>query len=151
MKKVGEDSGGASEDKDPLEVLGGTGLRVYLFMLRAKRPLGVRELQRRLGFKSPSTAKHHLERLVLLGLAEKKGNGYVARRPRGILAAYIVLAGRLVPRSLVTAVFSATATVAYALLPGSDPIAVIVLAVITLLLLYDALDSYRSAKKLMRA
>jgi predicted transcriptional regulator len=47
--------------------------------------VGVRELQKVLGFKSPSTAKHHLDRLVELGLAEKTLNGYKAIASSSVL------------------------------------------------------------------
>ncbi|MEB3755371.1 MAG: hypothetical protein GSR79_00700, partial [Desulfurococcales archaeon] len=56
---------------DPLLATGGTSLRVYLYLLQVNRPIGIRELQRSMGFKSPTTARHHLERLVDLGLVEK--------------------------------------------------------------------------------
>ncbi|MCC6009599.1 MAG: hypothetical protein LM588_01195 [Fervidicoccaceae archaeon] len=64
--------------RDAILVIGGTSLRVYFYLLLKNDEVGVRELQKALGFKSPSTAKHHLDRLVELGLAEKTLNGYKA-------------------------------------------------------------------------
>ncbi len=87
-------------DDDPVLKLGGTALRVYMYLLsRGKESVGVRELQRALGFKSPSTAKHHLDRLVELGLAKRVSGGeYVAvERKSGPLTLFIRLTGRLVP------------------------------------------------------
>ncbi len=88
-------------DEVPVElVLGGQALRVYLELLLSKEPLGVRELQRRLGFKSPSSAKHHLDRLVRLGLVAKTFDGrYRAVESRtSILSAYTMIAGSFIPR-----------------------------------------------------
>ena len=108
---------------DPLAALAGTSLRVYMLLLRSRRPLGVREVQRMLGFRSPSTARHHLERLVALGLAERVEGGYVARRPRGLLSLYVVVRGRLVPLTGAVAAFALGVAAAYTLLPGGDPVA----------------------------
>jgi DNA-binding transcriptional ArsR family regulator len=129
-------------EEDPVFLLGGTSLRVYMLLLRAGKPLGVREVQRALKFKSVSTAKHHLDKLVELGLARRTERGYEALRPRGILSSYVSLAGSLVPRSLALAFFALASAVAYSLTPGSDPAAVVLLIIIGLLALYDGVDSY---------
>ena len=135
--------------RDPLLELSGTALRAYMLLLRSRRPVGVRELQRRLGLRSPSTARHHLERLVELGLARRVEGGYLAEPPRtGLLRAYILVRGRLVPRSLATAAFTLAATVVYAALPGGDPAAVGVLAAVSVLSLLDAYTAYRAAETL---
>ena len=137
-----EDSG------DPIASLAGSSLRVYMLLLTSDEPLGVREVQRRIGFKSPSTARHHLERLVELGLAYRTGGGYKAKKPReGMFAAYIVYKGKLLPRSLFIAAFSAGASAAYTLAPGSDPVASVVLWIITGLLALDSLLMWRTIKK----
>ena len=134
---------------DPLEALTGTGLRAYLALLKAGRPVGVRELQRMLGLSSPSTARHHLERLVQLGLAVRGPEGYRALPPRrGLLRLYVVVWGRLLPRIAGLAAFTATATIAYALLPGSDPAATTVMAVAAALTALEAARMYRAVKEL---
>lgn len=142
------------EEPDPLEALSGTGLRVYLYLLLENRPLGVRELQRRMGFSSPSTARHHLERLASMGLVEKTREGYRAKPPRrGLLRIFIVTRGRLVPVSLASTVFTAVATLVYALLPGRDPAAVAALAAATLLqvaALRSSLEAARELEELVR-
>ena len=110
--------------RDSINILGGTSLRVYLLLASSKEPLGVREVQRRMGFKSPSTAKHHLDRLVELGLAEKKGGGYVARiGPEEIFEGYTRLLGELVPRLIPYAVFVTATLILYLALnwPNVDP------------------------------
>ncbi len=100
----------------PVElVLGGQALRVYLELLLSKEPLGVRELQRRLGFKSPSSAKHHLDRLVRLGLVAKTFDGrYRAVESKtSILSAYTMIAGSFVPRVIPVAAGLLAGIVAY--------------------------------------
>jgi hypothetical protein len=56
--------------------LKGKTLIVYWFMLRAPDlPVGVREVQRELGFSSPSVSAHHLDKLHSLGLVDKSLRG----------------------------------------------------------------------------
>jgi DNA-binding transcriptional ArsR family regulator len=138
------------EGRDPLEALGGTALRVYLYLLLARRPVGVRELQRRMGFSSPSTARHHLERLTALGLAVKTPEGYRAVPPRrGLLRLFVATRGRLVPVSLAAAAFTAAATAAYLLLPGCrDPAAVAALLASSAAQLLAARQALRAAREL---
>lgn len=112
-------------------------LRVYAIFLREGRPLGVRELQRLAGFKSPSTAKYHIDRLLEAGLLRRVGEGYVATGEKpAFLALYTALRGVLIPRALPLAAFliGYSATVS-ALSPGlaaymAPPLAVGVLLVL---------------------
>ncbi|MEB3779577.1 MAG: ArsR family transcriptional regulator [Desulfurococcales archaeon] len=139
-----------SEGRDPIQVIGGTSLRVYLTLLSLDKPVGIRELQRILGFKSPSTARHHLERLVDLGLVERSGGGYRAKRPReGLLTTYMVVKGRLLPRLIVTASFTLGLAVAYTLYPGSDPIASLALFVAGIIQFIEAARLWFTAKRLV--
>ena len=136
---------------DPLEELSGTALRAYLVLLLSSRPLGVRELQRLLGLRSPSSARHHLERLQSLGLVVEEPNGYRAVPPRaGLLAAYTIIRGRLVPKSLAALAFTATAALAYTLLPGADPPAALALWLSTLLQAASTLEQVKAAKRLLQ-
>ncbi len=138
---------GEEAPRDPVAELAGSSLQVYLYLLEKGAPAGVREVQRALGFRSPSTARHHLERLVELGLARRVSGGYVAVRPSGFLGEYVVLRGRLVPRAAFAAGFTAAATAVYALLPGSDPVAVAVLAAASLLQAWAAASLYRAVPR----
>lgn len=90
---------GGSSAQDALETIGGTALRVYLVMVRLGRPVGVRELQRLMGFKSPSTAKHHLSRLAEMGLVVKDRDGNYRAVYKGELLPLLFtrLMGRLIP------------------------------------------------------
>ncbi len=81
-------------------------LRVYAIFLREGRPLGVRELQRLAGFKSPSTAKYHIDRLLDAGLLRREGDGYAAVGEKPVfLALYTAFRGTLIPKTLPLAAF----------------------------------------------
>ena len=62
---------------DSVNELKGNTLRVYLYALQSSNTtVGVRDVQRKLGFSSPSLAVYHLDKLVELGLAEKSLGEY---------------------------------------------------------------------------
>ncbi len=140
---------GKEEPRDPLEELSGTALRAYLALL-LHGPMGVRELARHLGLQSPSTARHHLERLERLGYAERTRDGRYAARPpaRGLLRLFILLRGRLVPLTAASAAFTLAAAAAYTLLPGRDPAAVAALWLSALLQLLAARSHLQAAREL---
>ena len=63
----------------PTEIKGNT-LRVYLFLLK-QGPSELREVQRGLGFSTPSLASYHLDKLVSIGYASQTERGaYQANR-----------------------------------------------------------------------
>jgi len=65
--------------------------------------VGVREIQRSLGFSSPSVAAYHLDKLCSLGLVEKSrlGECFLVREVKvGILRFFTQLGRFLVPRYL---------------------------------------------------
>jgi len=142
---------GEEEPRDPLEELSGTALRAYLALL-LHGPMGVRELARHLGLQSPSTARHHLERLERLGYVERTGKGLYAARPprRGLLKLFILLRGRLIPLAAASTAFTLAAAAAYTLLPGRDPAAVAALWCSALLQLAAAASHIRAARELER-
>jgi DNA-binding transcriptional ArsR family regulator len=78
-------------------------LLVYWVVLE-KGPVGLRDVQRLVGFSSPSTAVYHLDRLKTRGLVDKNAEGkYYAvttNRP-GVLRFYILIGRHLVPKSLI--------------------------------------------------
>ncbi|MHA1723075.1 MAG: winged helix-turn-helix domain-containing protein [Candidatus Baldrarchaeia archaeon] len=99
------------------ERLKGKTLRVYYYMLLAGRAVGIREVQRKLDFSSPSVAAYHLDKLVELGLAKKESEGYVLEENVhvGVLK-YFVFIGRYVfPRYLFYAIFFTTSLITYLL------------------------------------
>jgi len=97
--------------------LKGKTLIVYWYLLQQPtHTVGVREVQRSLGFSSPSIAVHHLEKLQDLGLVRKKGTGeYVLEGEVkvGILRFFSRMGHFLVPRYLFYSVLFSTMLVAY--------------------------------------
>jgi len=134
---------------DAITAIGGTSLRVYMYLLARGGEVGVRELQRALGFKSPSTAKHHLDRLVELGLAEKGFEGYrVVASSELFRASLRGLLNKLVPMELLFGVYGAAALLAYFAFYGlretlsAAPLA-LALFVLTSFLVYRGIRLYK--------
>ncbi len=99
--------------------LKGKSLLVYWFLIRTGSPVGVREIQRSLGFSSPSVAHHHLEKIRRLGLISQDEHGryFIVRQVDvGVLQAFTRLGGLMLPRYTFYAVFFTTALVLYLLL-----------------------------------
>jgi len=95
----------------------GTTLRVYWFLLKSARPVGVRETQRALSMSSPSTALYHLDKLRELGVTEKDAIGqyYVKDQVHvGTLKMFLRVGHLILPRYLFYAIFLTTALAVYA-------------------------------------
>ncbi len=90
----------------------------YNKLLRYGRPVSVRGFQRLMGYRSPGKAQRVLERLCRLGLATRveSGDYAVSKNLPPYLAAYIVIKGLILPRSLVFAVFSTATALTYIVL-----------------------------------
>ncbi len=98
--------------------LRGKTLQVYLYLLKYGRAVGVREIQKELGFSSPSVAFHHLDKLVDLGVVEKDQYArYVLARKvdSGILHSFVSIGGLTLPRLGFYAAFFSTIAFAYLL------------------------------------
>lgn len=100
--------------------LRGKTLQVYLYLIRSggDDSYGVREVQRALGFKSPSIASYHLEKLRELGLLVKdeKGDYRVAKEVNiGLLKLYIKIGELRMPRFLLYACFITSMVATYLL------------------------------------
>jgi predicted DNA-binding transcriptional regulator len=97
--------------------LKGKTLIVYWYLLQQPtHTVGVREVQRALGFSSPSIAVHHLEKLQDLGLIQKKGTGeyFLEEEVKvGILRFFTRMGRFLVPRYLFYSVLFSTMLTAY--------------------------------------
>jgi hypothetical protein len=110
--------------KLPLEdQLKGKTLQVYMYMVKKKEPVGVREVQRDLGFSSPSVANYHIEKLVELALVsqDEYGRYYVVQKVQpGVLQAFVNIGGLAVPRLSFFAAFFTTMLIAYVVLNLSD-------------------------------
>ena len=92
-------------------------MRVYWYLFRNTKPVGVRETQRALSMSSPSTALYHLEKLRELGVTEKDAMGQYFLKEQvqvGTLKMFLKVGRLILPRYLFYAIFLSTALVAYA-------------------------------------
>jgi len=90
-----------SEDGEPS--VNGNTRKVYLFMIKRNKPVGIRETQRALGFSSPTLALYHLEKLKDLGLIKQTPEGYVI--DKFVLKDFINLKGLILPRFFFYSIF----------------------------------------------
>ena len=86
----------------------GTTLKVYLYIVKSGREkVGVREVMRGLGMKSPSHAYYHLDKLVSMGLLEKRFGDYYLVKKVSIsqLRDFIFIGRWIIPRFTFITVF----------------------------------------------
>ena len=91
--------------------LRGNSLRVYWALLNSSDgTMGVRELQRQLGFSSPALAAYHLNKLVEMRLvARERGDYRLVREVRvGVLKQFVKLGTFLLPRYVLYATMFTT-------------------------------------------
>lgn len=96
--------------------LKGKTLQVYMYMIKKKEPVGVREVQRDLGFSSPSVGNYHIEKLIGLALVsqDEYGRYYVVQKVNvGVLQAFVNIGGLTVPRMSFFAAFFTTMLIVY--------------------------------------
>jgi len=101
--------------------LKGKTLLVYWFMLRSPgSKVGVRQVQRALGFSSPSVASYHLDKLRSLRLVGNLRGDYFLKEDVkvGVLKFFTRLGRFLVPRYLFYSVFFSTMLIVYLILYG---------------------------------
>ena len=99
------------DEKKIASELKGNTLLVYWEMLKSPNsPLGVRELQRRVGFSSPALAAYHLNKLVDLGLVVKERGDYklVREVKVGVLKQFIKIGTLMLPRYVLYATLFTT-------------------------------------------
>lgn len=89
------------------DVLKGTTLQVYRFLLKSNKPTGVREVQRALNLSSPSLAAYHLSRLEETGLLKREKGDYVVDKV--FLKSMIKIRRFLIPRYLFYSIFAFSA------------------------------------------
>lgn len=98
-------------------MLKGKTLLVYWYLIQqSTHTVGIREVQRALGFSSPSIAVHHLEKLHDLGLVSKKSTGeYVLEEEVkvGTLRFFMRMGRFLVPRYFFYSIFFTTMLATY--------------------------------------
>ena len=97
-------------------LLNGNTLRVYWALLRSERGVvGVREIQRALGFSSPTLASYHLNKLEELGLVNNEhGDYHLVREVRvGILKQFMKFGTFMLPRYTLYATMFTTVLIFY--------------------------------------
>ncbi len=111
------------DELDPRRIeaeLRGKTLITYWYLIRqGSNSIGVRQVQRSLGFSSPSVALHHLEKLRELGLLKKNPSGdyiLVEEVKVGFLKFFVKFGKFLFPRYLFYAVLLTTMLVGYVIL-----------------------------------
>lgn len=140
-----------AQDDDIIEAeLKGKTLLVYMHLLRVNQPIGVRELQRALGFSSPSVSAYHLNKLQDLGLVEgDRGDYRLAREVKiGVLRQFVTLGRFMLPRFLFYAVLVTTMLFTYMIqfpmVPTRQNITTILLgAVPAIILWYETVRIWR--------
>ncbi|MEM2872469.1 MAG: helix-turn-helix domain-containing protein, partial [Candidatus Caldarchaeum sp.] len=114
-----------SSDRRRVEAeLRGRSLDVFLYVMRAGRPVGVRDVQRGLGLSSPSVAYHHLEKLHSLGVLQKDEKGSytaVEKVDVSVLNSFVLVGRRLLPRMAFYAALFTTFTALYVITHPSSP------------------------------
>ncbi len=99
------------DDEKIISELKGNTLRAYWALMNTKDGvLGVRELQRKLGFSSPALASYHLNKLADMKLVVKERGDYrLVREVRvGVLKQFIKLGTWLLPRYVLYATMFTT-------------------------------------------
>lgn len=85
----------------PEDELSATGVRTYIYLVKAGRPVGPREVMRGAKLTSPSVAYRNLQKLIDMNLVQQdKSNNYVVKEKIGIKG-YLWIGKTLVPRFIV--------------------------------------------------
>ena len=91
-------------DDESKEVLRGTTLEVYRFLLKSNKPVGIREVQRALSLSSSSVATYHLSKLEDAGLLKRQDGGFAVNK--FLLENSIKIRHFLVPRYFFYGIFA---------------------------------------------
>jgi hypothetical protein len=131
--------------------LKGKTLLVYLHMIKnPDEPVGVREVQRELGFSSPSVSSYHLNKLQDLGLVENERGDYILVKEVkvGVLKQFVTLGGVMLPRYLFYAALMTTMLATFIiqgpLVPTRETITTLVMGVVpSIILWYETFRLWR--------
>ena len=124
-------------------------LKYYLILREQKQPIGVREAQRILGFKSPGKSHRVLRQLVKLGLATRSEDGkyVIARDPPLELIGKVFVKGRLLPKIIVLTTYTTTLSTVYIILAKPSLEIIILLLLLNIPLWFESIIEYRYLKK----
>lgn len=129
------------------EVLKGTTLEVYRFLLKSSKPVGTRELQRALELSSSSVATYHLSKLEDAGLLKREAGGFTVSKY--LLENSVKVSRFLVPRYFFYAVFALAVLVIEltilrpALFYQEYVFSLVATAVMVVFLCYEAVKTWR--------
>lgn len=141
-----------SSDEEIIESeLKGKTLLVYMHILKNPGdPVGVREVQRELGFSSPSVSSYHLNKLQDLGLVENVYSDYqlVKDVKVGVLKQFITLGGVMLPRYLFYAVLMTTMLLTFIIqtpyFPSREYVTTIMMGLVpSVILWYETIKIWR--------
>ncbi len=113
------DQGEESSNINLENVIKGTTLDVYFYLIRKKSAAGVREIQRSLNLSSPSVSSYHLEKLETLGIVRKNrfGNYEVTKKiDIGALKQFVMVGNFTLPRFFFYAIFVSILFLGYVIL-----------------------------------
>ncbi|MGD0072105.1 MAG: hypothetical protein ABSB71_11160 [Candidatus Bathyarchaeia archaeon] len=129
---------------DTADVLRGTTLDVYRLMLKTRKPLGIREIQRVLKLSSPSVAQYHLAKLEYAGLLKKEGNNYILDKI--FLENCIKISHLIIPKYLFYTIFALVAFFMELTFLRSDPMTREFFFTIIITLIFFLIFCYETAK-----
>lgn len=129
----------------------GTAKRIYLYLLRQRRPVGIRKIQKDLNLSSPSIVSYHIKKLIEDGLVKEVDEGYIVTKV--ILEDYVRFRSALIPRSVFLTSFLASSLIILIYLIISHPFSadifsLIIIFIITMISVYDVGRKYKKLKSL---
>jgi DNA-binding transcriptional ArsR family regulator len=130
------------------EVLRGTTLEVYRFLLKSDKPVGTRELQRAMNMSSSSVATYHLSKLEDAGLLKREAGGFTV--DKYVLQNSIKISRFLVPRYFFYSVFAVAVLIIELTLLRPDNLyreyvfSVVVTGLFVFFLAYEAVKTWKN-------
>lgn len=124
-------------------------LKCYLVLREYKQPVGVREAQRILGFKSPGKSHRVLRKLVKLGLATRNEEGkyVIIKDPPLELIGKVFIKGRLLPKIIVLTTYTTALSLSYIILAYPSLDIIILLILLNTPLWIESITEYRYLRK----
>ncbi len=91
-------------EEETAEILKGTSFDIYRLLLTNSKPLGVREIQRKLHLSSPSIVQYHLAKLEQASILKREMGNYVVNKL--LLENCVKISTFLIPRYLFYSIFA---------------------------------------------
>jgi DNA-binding transcriptional ArsR family regulator len=142
----------SSGDGEACAEISGKTLLVYFYLLRKRQNCSVRDIQRALGFSSPSSAYYHLEKLEHSGVLTKDAYGNYRINEVAkvwLMDRFLIFHGFLFPKQLIYATGTSAMCIFFALLLRDFLTLTVVLALLpgivgSGILWYDAAEAWLS-------